>query len=253
MRVLKQSLLLFLIGHNLAYAINPASGWYAGFIVGGSKAPDIDFNLVTPIRDKLGREYVGQGILTHSILGNVGGQLGFRLDKIRLEGEFFYNNNPYSHLSLGRVNIPNASSNNANNNDTLRALQLINNPFTFQGYTNVYAMMLNGLYDFYIPDYTQNWVPYLGVGLGYASTENNINFLINGSSFPGSNISDSKNNAAGQAIVGLSYYLNDLNALSLDIRYFSGLHSNTTNGQFSSFKTRPEFYSISLLCNIHFG
>lgn len=244
MKALQSGLMTTFLFSSVAYAINPIPGWYAGLIVGGSKAPAITFDVVTPVQG-----HSGTGTLSYSLLGNVGGQIGYRFHNLRVEGEFFYNNNPYSHLNIGETNIPNVNSNNQSVQQTTQFA----NPFTFQGYTNTYAMMFNGFYDFYIPEYTEHVVPYVGVGAGYAHVENNIEFFYNGSSFPGSDITRFTNNFAGQGIVGLSYFLTDFTSFSLDFRYFSAFNSHAVDAQFNSFQGRPQLYALNLLFNSAFN
>ena len=100
MKSLKLGLLTLLLCSSAAYSLNPIPGLYAGLIVGGSKAPDINFNVITPIQDLSGQgqDLSGQGVITYSVLGNIGGQVGYRINQLRVEGGFIYNNNSYSHM-----------------------------------------------------------------------------------------------------------------------------------------------------------
>ena len=239
MKLLKLGLLLLLLISRFSYALNPIPGLYGGVILGASKAPDIHFNVVSPI-DVLS----GPGDITSSVLGNVGGQLGYRVKNLRAEAEFFYNNNPYSHLNIGGVNVPN--SNSLQTSITL-------DPLTFEGYTNTYALMFNGFYDFYIPDYTEKWVPYVGLGVGYEHVENNIIIYISGSTAPNSAVSEYSNLFAGQAIAGLSYFLTDYTSFNVDFRYLSAFRSTAGATQQSSFQSRSQLYSVNLIFNSAFN
>lgn len=244
-------LMAALLLSSAVHAFDPISGWYAGFILGGSKSPDINFNVLTPLN-----RLSGLGVLTYSVLGNVGGQVGYRKHKFRVEGEFFYNNNPYKHLQLDGVNIPNAGGNATTVQQLSIQNRTIPNPFTFKGYTNTYAMMLNGFYDIYIPNYTENVVPYVGLGIGYEHVENNILFYNNDSSgrtFSTTGSSQFANNFAGQAIIGMSYFLSDDMSFSLDYRYLSSTQTNTADSRFNSFHSRPQLYSVNIVFNAGFN
>lgn len=251
MKSLKFGLMVLMLFSSVSYALNPIPGWYAGLIVGGSKAPDIRFNVKDPI-GILSRNPVdmisGQGVITSSVLGNVGGQVGYRMNHLRVEGEFFYNNNPYSHLTDHGTSVPNSGSSTSSANFFSRP-----KPLTFDGYTNTYALMFNGFYDIYISNYTENWVPYVGLGAGFEQVENNIDFLINGSSAANSTFSQQNNHLAGQAIAGVSYFITDYVSFNADFRYLSAFRSSTVNTRVTSFQSRPQIYSINLIVNSAFN
>ncbi len=239
---------LFLLSNQMAFALNPVQAWYAGLIVGGSKANSIDFTVLMPIRDM-----VGPGSISYTVLGNLGGQLGYRMKQFRVEGEVLYNNNPYKHLTINGVDIPN----NGSPATTVQQLSIqsktVTNPFTFTGYTNTYALMFNGIYDIYIPEYTEHVVPYVGLGIGYQHVENNLKFFNNGIVTPLSVFGEIANNVAGQAIVGLSYYVNDYMSFSFDGRYLSSLQTNEADSLLITFKHRPQLYSINFVFNSAFN
>lgn len=252
MKSLKLGLMAFLLSGSIAHALNPITGWYAGFIVGGSKPPDINFNVIDPIELKS-----GLGVLTYSVLGNLGGQLGYRVNQFRVEGEFFYNNNPYKHLEIDGLNIPN----NGSPATTIQQLSIqsktVPNPFTFTGYTQTFALMFNGIYDIYIPNYTEHVVPYVGAGIGYEQVKNSILFFNNGTA---TNTASSEsgtvivsNNFAGQAIVGLSYFLTEYTSFSFDYRYLSSTRADKADSQRNSFTSRPQLYSVNFVFNSAFN
>ncbi len=236
-----------------AYALNPTPKWYAGFIVGGSKPPSINLNVVSPLNF-----LSGKAELTYSVLGNVGGQLGYRFNQFRVEGEFFYNNNPYKHLHVDGIDIPNAGSPATTIQQLSIDSKTISNPFTFSGYTSTYAFMFNGIYDFYIPNYTNNWAPYVGLGLGYESVKNYFAFFNSDSSGLISSASsrgyrNNANNLAGQAIVGLSYFLTDYTSFAFDYRYLSSTRKNEVANAFNTLKSRPQLYSVNFVFNSAFN
>ena len=113
--------------------------------------------------------------------------------------------------------------------------------------------MFNGFYDFYIPDYTEKWVPYVGLGVGYEHVENNIIIYISGSTAPNSAVSEYSNLFAGQAIAGLSYFLTDYTSFNVDFRYLSAFRSTAGATQQSSFQSRSQLYSVNLIFNSAFN
>lgn len=231
-----------------ASALNPPTGWYGGLGLGVSQAPDIQFNLgSTP------------GTLTHTVLGKTGGQIGYRKNHFRVEGEVFYNNNAYSHLTIGDRTFPNSNSNASTSNSFRENSNSDPSLIAFNGYTNTYALMLNGFFDFYSPGETKGLVPYVGLGVGYAHVENNLNFVSSSSSANIANVYEATNDMAGQVIAGLSYYLTDSFSFSLDGRYFSSLQSNNTlKPVLPLFQAAPQIqgrsqiYSVNLLFNAAF-
>ena len=221
-----------------AHAVNPMPGWYAGFNLGASQAPTSKYIVADPT---IYNGVAGTGTLYYSRLGSVGGQLGYRVDHLRAEGEVFFNNNFYRNMRIEGVNIPNDQAGSSN-------------PYQLNGYTNTYAFMLNGYYDFFARDYTAQLVPYVGLGVGYARFENNIKFFDEGMVIAGSVHNELTNSAAGQGIVGLSYYLTDYTAFSLDFRYFASLQdSNVVRTQVNTFDNRPELYSVNFTFNSSFN
>lgn len=256
MKLLKPGLMAVLLLSKAACAVNPMHGWYAGLIVGASKAPAMDFNIFNPLN-----RLPGQGTLTYSVLGNIGGQFGYRINQFRVEGEVLYNNNPYKHLNIDGVNIPSSTSTAPAQQITIGS-KTVTNPLTFKGYTNTYAVMANGFYDVYIPNYTEHLVPYLGLGLGYAHVENNLVILNDGSaseSLTNSQILPSQtgfsqfsNQFAGQVIVGMSYFLTDMTSFSFDYRYLSSTRENQAATKLNAFQSRPQFYSVNFVFNSAF-
>lgn len=243
MTLLKMGFMALLLSSGVAHAINPIHNWYAGFIVGGSNSSDLDFNIITPI-DFL----EGQGSITYTLLGKVGGHVGYRFNQFRVEGELFYNNNAYKHMEVDGLNIPNI---NTPVTTSIIPPDEPPNPYKFKGYTNTYALMLNGFYDFYIPDYTEHVVPYVGLGIGYEHVENNLTFFYNGSITNNSVFSEFTNDFAGQGIVGLSYFVTDHTSFAFDFRYFSALRGQYT-GTDLTFHSYPQLYSVNFVFNSAF-
>ena len=208
-----------ILGHNLAYALNPVSGLYGGIILGGSYSPDttIIFNapasLSTSCPNNLCIPNV-VGDLSYSGYGNIGGQIGYRFNKFRVEIEPVVNYNPYQDISVGNVEYTSPKSSSG---------------VRFEGSTTTAMLMVNGFYDFYLDGGSSDWVPYVGAGIGYAYLKNEIKFYCNNQSIACTNISETTSTSALQGILGLAYYMDDYTWFGLDYRYIATGSSEMLN------------------------
>ena len=203
---LKSSLIALLLVNGSTYALNPVQEWYGGIVLGGSITNKINFTLINPL-DSL--KYSGQ--LQYSGAGDIAGQIGYRMEQFRVETELFFNYSPYHQLLLNglKVTTPHKSPATA-----YGGLQ-------FKGRTETGAILVNGIYDAYSIFEQSNYVPYIGVGIGYAYVENNINFYYNNHTIAGTKFTENNQAFAGQAMIGISYFMDDFTTFSLDYRYFS--------------------------------
>lgn len=234
------------------FALNPTPGLYGGIIVGGSYAPSI----TSPAIDWLFYNYFpnagfnGYNInnlkasLNYSFLGLIGAQLGYRFDKIRLEGEFFYNSNPYSSITV------------TNNNQTIFTISGNSNELSgnyIEGQTNTAAGMINLYYDLLPPDYIDaSFAPFLGVGVGYASVQNGLDVFIAGTQANQNTIGKTHNNIAGQAMAGVLLFLDDFSYFTLDFRYFTtGTQSQYVNIVDTTYTWKNQLVSVNLSFNGH--
>lgn len=231
-----------------ATAFDPMSGLYGGLLIGVNYTPAFkNFPFVSPVDGT-----TETGIITYSTLGQLGGQVGYRIQHFRMEGEVAYNSSPYNKLLLSEITVTSFTDGTGLN---------------FQGHTNTLAAMFNVFYDFYAIGYTDHIVPYIGGGVGYALVDNGITFYldgtkltpadvypdINGNAVVHPNASEHTGNVAAQAILGCSYFLDDFASLSLDVRYLSTIHNNnlsaTENIQGDMIRGSVPFYSINLIFN----
>ena len=165
-------------------AIKPVSGVYAGVFLGPTFTPSISFNFnpkafqngtfnsfqtslasllnitVADVQNLIANKTLRNGNIAgsvkYSVLGGIGGDLGYRFcDDFRLEGEILYNNNPISELKIGPYSIPSSKSSGT---------------FHISGDTNTASFLFNFLYD--VPIQSKDGYsatrPYIGAGLGYA-------------------------------------------------------------------------------------
>ncbi len=234
-----------------SFAIKPVQGAYAGVFLGPTYTPNIAFtlnpnnipaatqdaftssletylNVALPNLLNINRDIPSQ--LTYSVLGGIGGQIGYRFcNNYRAEFEVFYNNNPFSELKIGDYVAINSVSTSPN--------------FHIGGDTNTGAGMVNLIYDLLVPsnDGYSAVAPYIGLGLGYSYVQNSLQFHY-GSNVQAVNtagalpqtlyekdFTQAHSTYAGQAILGISYFMDDFCWLSADLRYFTTGTTKTSN------------------------
>ncbi|MDX2346627.1 MAG: outer membrane beta-barrel protein [Legionella sp.] len=253
MRWLIHILLLGLtITSSALYAFDPKSGWYSGLIVGANYAANVPFTY--PFVENQGDpviEYSGQ--LGHKMMGSIGGQLGYRwCDNFRFELEAIYNDSTYSYLRFHDVTFHSPKTTAG---------------FRINGKTQSGVATFNAFYDLF-GNYSSKAVPYIGGGLGFASIKNNINFYENDVLLGNTAKSElletygitlngnSRSGFVGQAIVGLSYYLDDYCYFALDARYLASktqsLSISRTNTTVNQFDKRYKLYTVNIVFNSAF-
>lgn len=198
MRILKLLVCtgLSLLAH--ALCADPMKGWYAGPIFSGSYPTAISFSVLNPFTG-----VPTGGELSYNLGGGIGGQLGIRCDHFRVEVEGLFNSDPYSKLTIDDLVIK--------RHDTL----IGGIPFHFKGNTQFYTGILNGYYDFY--QFDSDFVPYLGLGIGYAHVTNELKFYS--LDVPLFSINKTNNSLLGQAIVGAQYFVDETVSIGLDYRF----------------------------------
>lgn len=208
------------------YALNPVEGLYLGFIAGGNYMPKVD--LAYPYTNNILIPYGTRGSLSYDFGGNIGGELGYKINNYRLEAEFNYNYLGFDQVTFNGIVIKNKK---------------IKNSIKLGGNTTMMTAFFNGYYDFLSPNAESGFVPYVGLGIGIAKVKNSADFTYNSQIIV--KTSNSKNSGALQGILGFSYYLDDFTRFSLDYRYF------TTNNSDASdfFDQRLNMSSINLTFN----
>lgn len=218
-KAVKIILLSLIFTNNLAYALNPVPGWYGGIILGGSYSPDTTIIFNAPV--SLNTSCPGNaclpdvaGNLSYSGYGNIGGQVGYRFNRFRVEVEPVVNYNPYQKLSVGNVEYRHSKSSAG---------------VRFEGSTTTAMLMANGFYDFYLCDGASDWVPYIGGGIGYAYLQNDIKFYCDNQDIACTHLSETTSTAALQGILGIAYYMDDYTWFGLDYRYITTGSSEMLN------------------------
>lgn len=252
---------LLLIAANQIYALNPTPGVYAGVIVGGSGQlsqnasylkPFIDYQVqsnttigqrIQELIDKRNSSSNRTYSLNYNILGLIGGQIGYRYDKFRFEGEVFYNSAPYKNFRISNgVDTLTLSNDDTQNN-------------YISGSTDTTGIMFNMFLDLLPPDYIDsNFAPFLGIGGGYARVQNNFQFFVEGEQVNQYRESRTQGAAAGQLMAGVLYFLDDFSNFGIDFRFFSTAKINPNIGPFG-YSYNAQFASINLTFNgaLNFG
>ncbi len=199
--------------YGVAYSAIPLEGWYAGLIVGPTKAFDLNFNLTNPFTG-----FPASGKLIYGTGVNGGGQIGYRYDKFRSEAEIIFNQNNFNTVQVGNLSLTSTNS---------------NSPATasFLGHTSFIVGMFNTYYEFYKEDVEVKFVPYVGLGIGYAQVSNSVQLFYAQHQVFERN--DTAYAPMGQAIVGLSYFFNDIRSLSVDYRYMTTPKHEALNSSIS--------------------
>ena len=197
------SLLFF----NSAYSAIPLEGWYAGLMLGPTQSFDFSFNLINPLK---GTPAAGQLSYNRSL--NEAVQIGYRYDKFRSEAQLVFNQSKFNQVQIDNLLI--------NSQDNFHGLSL-------SGNTHYFAAMFNTFYEFYQEDVEVRFVPYVGLGIGYASIKNTLSLRYNQRQIFGRN--DSASAPMGQAIAGINYFFTDTYSLGLDYRYMSTPNHKTLN------------------------
>jgi hypothetical protein len=232
------------------YALNPIQGWYGGVFLGGNYSPNISRTVPYPFPGELYDQPVKE-TLSYSILGDIGGQIGYRACNFRAEGEFLYNYIPYNGLNIGPIFLTGTSTSGTttpiyqNGNITAGKLQ-------FQGSTSTYAWFLNGYYDLFYNNYTDSMVPFVGGGIGYGLFQNWIQFLYENNDLSNANVTKNSSALVYQGIIGLNYFLDDYTAFGLDARYITGTDTTVTTYR-SSFKITPTIVTLNVSFNGSFN
>jgi len=222
------SITSLMVVSSAVFASEPAEGWYAGLMLGISYAPSIKSTVhvtspffTTSLPAKL----------TYKVLGNFAGQVGFRCRKFRYEVELDFNTNKFSKLTVGALSL-------SSKKDIFG--------LSMKGSTSTVSGILNAFYEFYDEDYSETkFVPYVGLGIGYAHVENKLNLYHDGTKLMNTTHTKSSNAPLAQAILGISYFFTNNISLGTDLRYLS------TNN-IKDFHSRVSFGSWNLIMNFSF-
>lgn len=200
--------------YGIANSAIPLEGWYAGLVVGPTKASDLNFNLTNPFTG-----FPASGKLKYSTGINGGGQIGYRYDKFRSEAQFLFNQNNFNTVQVGNLSLTAANANSTTSTAS------------FLGHTSFIAGMFNTYYEFYKEEVEVKFVPYVGLGIGYAQVSNSVQLFYEERQVFERN--DTAYAPIGQVIAGLSYFFNDVRSISVDYRYTTTPKNEALNSSIS--------------------
>lgn len=214
-----------LFSTSTAFAVNPVMGWYGGLMLGPSYTPKQNFTFINPLTG-----LSTNGSVSHSVMGDFAGQIGYRCNHYRFEGELLLNYNPIGSLTFGSVTIDKTKSSSTG--------------LGLKGQTVTGAILANAFYDFF--GESSSFSPYLGLGVGYATSRTKTKFYYANTLISNSTVSNNANSAAAQLIFGLNYFMDDYATIGLDYRYFTTatIQHNKANSQNSS---RNQINSINIV------
>lgn len=232
-------LLALLLVNSSVYSLNIVQGWYGGITIGLNYTPSTDFTFPATFDGTayLPAETVDLPItLKYSTMGQLGGQVGYRCGHFRGEVLVGFNNSPYGSLNFGNVLSVSDSSSQY---------------YTFVGATNTGFAMFNAFYDVLPVDSESNMVPFIGAGIGYAYTQNTLTMdfwsddggTVAGYEVATLSLNDHVTSPAGEAMIGVSYFLDDLTTFGLDLRYF------TTQKKSTITDARVQYLSVNVTFN----
>jgi opacity protein-like surface antigen len=266
----KFALIGLLLASYSAFCVTPAEGCYVGLIGGATFTPSMRFRrfefhprpfAVIPEIQPITAVRLDNTHINYGVGGNLGIQGGTRICNFRFEGELLFNYSPFSSI---RTNALIEHPLFAPFRTELIDINISGHvtpfsPFRMSGRTLFGAGLFNVYYDFYDEDCEPTFIPYVGLGVGYAYVSSSLTlsipYFIQQIVPPPLPVVDtnirhtiSRNSSApiGQAIVGISYYFCDTSALSLDYRYLS---TNTISG----FNSRLQAHTINLSFNYWFA
>ncbi len=223
--LIKAGFLLGLTISTSAYTADPVEGFYFGVLGGISHSPNTQLNFTI-------NNTAYNGEVTLEPVGGGGGfSLGYKINRFRLEGEFFFNINNYDTL---RVNSCTLVSPNVLSPEGTCPAFITDNGLGFKGSTMDFYGLFNVFYDFLSSDPNVNFFPYVGLGLGGAIVKNNgqvqnNKFFADGYTPIVVSKGFSNSGFAGQGIVGISSYVDDFTTLGVDFRYLSTFNSGNGN------------------------
>jgi len=171
-----------LLATQIVSAATPIPGWYSSVFGGYAYLPN-----------NISNTQIGQVRTNASYNGgyDAGGSIGFKSEPMRYEGEL-----TYIHAKLDRFNINNIPQTHV------------------AGYGQAVLAMANIYYDF--PDMVAAVQPFLGVGLGYAWVDSQLN---SEGPFTRTQFSASSSAVAYQATAGLTFNYSENYAFNVGYRY----------------------------------
>lgn len=215
----KISLTGLMLASSAAFAVQPAMGWYAGLMLGASYPNGVNFTLNNPFVQFFPEFQNIPASLSYNLGINGGAQAGYRCDKFRFEGELNYSYSSWDRLRLGYFRI--------GHNNNVKGLNLNGKTGMFSGFFNVY-------YDIFDEENTDvTFVPYLGLGLGYAGIGSSVDFYLHNTQLNFLTVKQTNNAPIGQAMLGLNYFFTDNSSLGTDFRYMSTRNIKIIDSRYS--------------------
>jgi opacity protein-like surface antigen len=239
-QLIQLSLISTLLLSQSTQATNPIQGFYGGVLAEISHG-DPNYTL-TFVRDNL----VYGGTVNNSVVGGGGaGVIGYRIQNVRLEGEILVNYVSAGTLSLGTCTLQSPAVRTPTG---MCADALQENAIGFNGSTTAGFGLINVFYDFMSYDTEQTLIPYIGIGIGASQLKKSVNFINTTTLEDRESIGYSvlSRSTAAQAIVGISFFLDDYAWAGMDYRYV------TTNSLEDNNNSRYALNTLNFNINFSF-
>lgn len=224
-------LAISLFGSTFAFAegsLNP--GWYIGVIGGFGGMGSLHFPPVPVPFLTMQEQNNLTGNSKFGLLGNAGFQVGYRYCNFRFEGEFLFGG--------GKVK-------NINGFRSETDYPLVDPTFNFRLRRLFFAGFANLIYDFYSYKREVRFVPYAGLGIGAIRVQDQ--FILNRDTVQpfirAGEFKTSYSAPLAQAIVGVTFLLDDFSNLGFDFRYM------TSNPVSQLADDRIKIYTLNLVFN----
>ncbi|WED41947.1 outer membrane protein [Legionella cardiaca] len=268
-KFLKLSFAGLVASSSAAFATIPPDGWYFGLFGLASYVPTTNFTLSSSQLDTLNssiKKYnesstndvpfptSGNGEIKYQFGGGIGGQFGYRYCGFRFEGEILWNYNTYKNITIGGLTFG-KNQQTVTTQTSSGTVTTITNPYSMSGHDQLLGGLFNVLYEFYNHEAQDvSWMPYVGVGIGYANIKNdwiiNINQLNPNTGlfgfFPVLDVSAGDTTPIGQAILGIDYQMDDYFSVGMDYRYI-------TSRQLQNSNDRLTFHTLNFNFNYWFN
>lgn len=229
-------------------SLNP--GWYVGVIGGGGTMGSLSFP-ATRLSFETFDIGFSSGKADFGLLGDIGFQIGYRYCNFRFEGEFLFGGGNFRKFDLfedteaGLFTIP-AGSYRFDTPYTFGPPLPPNIAFFEVKYRRLFfAGFANLIYDFYPYNREVRFVPYAGLGIGALRIQDEL-ILIYSDISPISVSARAKTSYSAplaQAILGVTYLMDDFSNLGLDFRY---MMSNPISQLADN---RIKIYTVNLVFN----
>lgn len=234
-----------------AFCADPAQGFYLGLQGVISHAPSLTGSLF------INQLYPAE-ITMEPVGGGAGASIGYRINWFRIETEVLFNINNYDKLTVGSCTL---ISPNVVGFEGTCPVFVVANGLGFKGNTMGFYGLINAFFDLYPASESNDLVPFVGFGIGGAYLRanpviQNNKYFANGYTPTKISATVTNTTAAGQGVIGLSYYIDDFTTIGFDYRYLTTFNinqnNNTNNTNSSNFSNQYAIQTLNFTATFAF-